>query len=252
MSWQIYLNDVTVLGNVVKVKHFEKQGVTRIGVEVPFVRQGGDRGSHTMEIDATGDKAKEAIEEVKEGGTIFIKGVLMEKRFKPASNPEKDYTIMAVQMDDYRGYRFMPGVKVDEGYCQADFCGRMIQEPKEYGEGDKRRVSLRIVYNRPGSGEDEKGTFLNITSFKSVDFILKHMKKGDFVHAVGNLTPRKEQEKAVVGKGDKKKEIEVWGLNFNANAFAGIQGVTPTSGGGGGGGGPAKADDSVYDDDLPF
>jgi single-stranded DNA-binding protein len=248
----IFRNDVTILGNIVKLKRFDKANVTRVSVEVPFTKRDGDRGSHTIEVDAKGDKGKELADQAKEGGSIFIKGVMTKRKYTPSSKPDKQYSIVCVQMDDFKGFRFTES-KVHDGYSEVLYAGRVMQTPELHGSGDSARTNVNVVYNRPGTKKDdeEKGTFIDVGVWgaSAEKYVCKYVKEGDFVLVEGSLNPVKEKEKAVVGE----KEVEIWGLRLNAARFAGVQAITPgAKGGGGGSSGVSKADDSIYDDDLPF
>lgn len=241
----MFRNDVTILGNVLGAKKLKNE-LTRVKIEVPYIKRDGERDSHTISVDFVGSQAEE-VEGLEAGSTIFVKALMLKRPAKP-DNSDKTYHILTLQADDYKGYRVVPG-KVDEGFTEVVFSGRVMRTP-ELKTGDNGPYCyLSLVYNRPGSKrDDEKGTFIDVGVYgaSAEKYVSKYLKEGDCALVQGYLVPRKERFE-IKGKNP-------WGLAFNASAFAGVQAVTPAPRGGGGGKGVAKADTSVYedDDDIPF
>jgi single-stranded DNA-binding protein len=237
----IFRNDVTLLGNVLGVKKLKNE-FTRLKMEVPYTKKNGEKDSHTIQVDFIGDIAEEAAV-IEVGTSLFVKAIMV-KRQAPGDDGKK-YSILTLQADEYKGFRSMAG-KVDDGFCEVVFAGRVMKDPILRQSKSGPYCFLEMVYNRPGAKKDEeKGTFIDVgVSGNSAEkYVTVYIKEGDQVLAQGYLSPREEKFEV---KGKKP-----WGLNFSASAFAGIQAVTPAPRGSGGGNKTAKAV-PVDDDDIPF
>jgi len=78
--------------------------------------------------------------------------------------------------------------------------GRLVRDPKFFGEGDKRRALFTVAFNR-GRGERRRSTFVDCIAWSGYADLMKSFSKGSGISLQGDLetagTPGKDSESKV-------------------------------------------------------